>query len=192
MGVTNLAVSSDADIFSNAAIEYTRKRYAKLRTALQRCGSKSAKRHLQKTRGRQQRFQKNTNHVISKQLVDGAKDTNCSIKVENLTYIGTRTTVRGVDNRASIRIGLSPSSIALSSTKQECVGLRLQHVDPRHTSQRCFACGHIEKANRQTQATFLCCLCGHSAHADVNAAKNIAFWAAVNPPIVATRPSWLG
>ncbi|MBA3867765.1 MAG: transposase [Anaerolineae bacterium] len=65
-------------------------------------------------------------------------------------------------------------------------------VDPRYTSQRCCECGHIEKANRKTQDTFLCCQCGHAAHADVNAAKNIAFWAAVNPPIVASRPEKSG
>ncbi|MBC7815095.1 MAG: transposase, partial [Burkholderiales bacterium] len=48
MGVTNIAVSSDGDISSSQAIEYTRKRYAKLRKSLQQCGSKSAKRHLKK------------------------------------------------------------------------------------------------------------------------------------------------
>lgn len=46
-------------------------------------------------------------------------------------------------------------------------------IDPKYTSQRCFACGKVDKANRLTQAEFLCIACGHQEHADVNAAKNI-------------------
>ena len=46
-------------------------------------------------------------------------------------------------------------------------------VNPKHTSQRCHACGHIARENRVSQAAFKCVLCGHVDHADVNAAKNI-------------------
>jgi IS605 OrfB family transposase len=192
MGVTNIAVSSDGDIFSSVNIEYTRKRYAKLRKALQQLGSKSAKRHLKKTAGRQQRFQKDTNHMISKRLVMQAKGTNRSIKVEDLTYIRERTTVQGKDNRAKHSNWAFGQLQYFLAYKARMQGVRLEQVDPRHTSQRCFACGHKERANRKTQDVFLCCACGHSDHADVNAAKNIAFWAAVKPPIVTDRPRRLG
>ena len=47
------------------------------------------------------------------------------------------------------------------------------YVDPRHTSQTCPECYHVSKANRQTQAAFVCVECQHQAHADVVAAKNI-------------------
>jgi len=192
MGVTNIAVSSDGDVFSSETIEYTRKRYAKLRKALQSCGSKSAKRHLKKMGSRQQRFQKDTNHVISKRLVIQAKDTNRSIKVEDLTHIGARTTVRGADNRAKHKNWAFAQLQYFLAYKARMHGVKLESVDPRYTSQRCFECGHVEKANRKTQDTFLCCRCGHSAHADVNAAKNIAFWATVKTPIVASRPEKSG
>ncbi|WP_259401132.1 transposase [Microbispora sp. H13382] len=46
-------------------------------------------------------------------------------------------------------------------------------VDPRNTSRTCARCGHCAKDNRVTQAEFACTACGHAAHADVNAAKNI-------------------
>ena len=187
MGVTNIAVSSDGAIFNREAIEYTRKRYAKLRKALQQCGSKSAKRHLKKMSGRQQCFQKDINHQISKRLVLQAKDTNRSIRVEDLTHIRERTTVRGKDNRAKHSNWVFGQLQYFLAYKARMHGVKLEQVDPRHTSQRCFACGHIEKANRKTQDTFLCCVCGHADHADVNAAKNIAFWAAVKPPIVTGR-----
>jgi transposase len=36
------------------------------------------------------------------------------------------------------------------------------------------ACGHCAADNRESQAVFRCRACGHTDHADVNAAKNIA------------------
>lgn len=57
--------------------------------------------------------------------------------------------------------------------KAERYGRELRLVNPAFTSQRCSCCGHIEKANRKTQATFKCLACGHNENADVNAAKNI-------------------
>ena len=62
-------------------------------------------------------------------------------------------------------------------------GGMLVEVNPRHTSQTCSCCGHMEKENRLTQAVFKCQGCGHKENADVNrsvaelgeanAAKNI-------------------
>ena len=34
-------------------------------------------------------------------------------------------------------------------------------------------CGHVAAENRESQAVFSCVACGHTAHADVNAAQNI-------------------
>lgn len=193
MGVTNIAVDSDGNIFSSEAIEYTRKRYNKLRKALQQCGSKSAKRHLKKMAGRQARFQKDINHCISKRLVKSAQDTKRGIKVEYLTYIRDRTTVRGADNRAKHSNWAFAQLQYFMAYKARLAGVKLEQVDPRYTSQRCFACGHIEKANRKIQDTFLCRQCGHADHADINAAKNIAFWAgSVIPPNVSGRPEKSG
>lgn len=57
--------------------------------------------------------------------------------------------------------------------KTEREGSTLVVVDPRHTSQLCAVCGVIDADNRQTQALFACRHCGHTRHADVNAAVNI-------------------
>jgi len=57
--------------------------------------------------------------------------------------------------------------------KAEDAGRDVIAVDPRHTSQRCSSCGHLDRENRRTQAEFRCQACGHEAHADVNAAINI-------------------
>ncbi|WP_440089927.1 RNA-guided endonuclease InsQ/TnpB family protein, partial [Streptosporangium sp. LJ11] len=50
---------------------------------------------------------------------------------------------------------------------------RVQKIDPRYTSQTCNACKHLAGESRESQALFLCVACGHQAHADVNAAKNV-------------------
>jgi putative transposase len=57
--------------------------------------------------------------------------------------------------------------------KAEEAGREVIAVDPRHTSQRCSCCGHVARENRLTQAKFRCQVCGHEAHADINAAMNI-------------------
>jgi putative transposase len=63
--------------------------------------------------------------------------------------------------------------VAFVVYKAEEAGRETIAVNPRHTSQRCAYCGHVAAGNRVTQAEFRCLACGHSAHADVNAAVNI-------------------
>ncbi|MFL6054151.1 MAG: RNA-guided endonuclease InsQ/TnpB family protein, partial [Actinoallomurus sp.] len=56
---------------------------------------------------------------------------------------------------------------------------RVEKINPAYTSQICHACGHRAAENRESQAVFRCRACGHTDHADVNAAKNIAAGRAV-------------
>ncbi|MFG3437607.1 RNA-guided endonuclease InsQ/TnpB family protein [Nonomuraea sp. NPDC047897] len=63
--------------------------------------------------------------------------------------------------------------LTILSHKAESAGRELIAVDPRNTSRTCSRCGHVAKENRLTQAAFACTACGHTAHADVNAAINI-------------------
>jgi putative transposase len=51
---------------------------------------------------------------------------------------------------------------------------RVEKVSPALTSQRCSACGQVDRASRESQAVFRCTACGFACHADVNAAINIA------------------
>lgn len=54
------------------------------------------------------------------------------------------------------------------------IGDRLEAVPAAYTSQRCSRCGNLEPGQRESQASFRCLSCGHSANADLNAATNIA------------------
>ncbi|MEV4012281.1 transposase [Nonomuraea angiospora] len=57
--------------------------------------------------------------------------------------------------------------------KAESAGRKLIAVNPAGTSRTCSRCGHCARKNRVTQAEFRCTACGHTAHADINAAINI-------------------
>lgn len=54
----------------------------------------------------------------------------------------------------------------------ELKGFRVTEVDPAYTSQMCSSCGFVHGTNRKGNS-FGCLSCGHRAHADVNAAKNL-------------------
>jgi putative transposase len=61
-------------------------------------------------------------------------------------------------------------------------GGKLLLVAPRNTSRECSHCHHVSKENRLSRSAFVCVACGHTAHADTNAAKNIegrAGWARI-------------
>lgn len=183
LGIRNLAVDSDGESHSGAAVEATRQRQQRLRNGLQSAGTKSAKRHLKKLAGKEARFRSHTNHCISKQIVAKAKDTGRGIAVEDLTGIRERATVR----RAQRAMHSGWAFFQLRSFlayKAALAGVTLVAVDPRNTSRTCPACGYIDKANRRSQAEFRCTACGFEANADFVGATNIARRAVVMQPIV--------
>jgi putative transposase len=57
--------------------------------------------------------------------------------------------------------------------KAEEAGRVVVFVKAEYSSQTCVACGYVAPQNRRSQAVFMCVRCGHSDHADVNAAKII-------------------
>ncbi len=185
LGVVNIAVDSDGEGHTSEAIEHNRQKIQRLRSRLQQRGSLSAKRHLRKLAGRQRRFQKDTNHVISKRLVEKAQRTNRAIGLEDLTGIRSRTRAKGAEQRARQSNWAFYQLRAYIAYKARMAGIPMVLVDPHHTSQQCSNCGFVDSRNRRSQSEFLCLYCSYADHADINAAKNIAFRAAiVRQPIV--------
>jgi putative transposase len=62
---------------------------------------------------------------------------------------------------------------AMLSYKQDWNGGMVIKVPAHHTSQTCPRCHHIAKANRLTQADFVCVECGYRNNADLVGAINI-------------------
>ena len=187
LGVVNLATDLDGTVYSGAAVETKRRTYTHRRRNLQRKGTKAAKRKLRRISGRQSRLQKDTNHRISKALVQSAQRTGRALALEDLTGIRDRVTAR---RRQRGRLHNWPFFQLRSfvAYKARLVGVPLILVDPRYTSQTCPDCGLIDRRNRPSQATFSCIGCGFAGPADTVAAGNIRSRAraVVNPPMVAT------
>jgi putative transposase len=187
LGIVNLATDSEGEFFTGSQVKAVRNRYYKRRQALQKVGTRSAKRRLKKMSGREKRFQKDTNHRISKVLVQKAVRTRKALALEDLTGIRERVTVRR-ENRYERHSWAFYQLSTFSSYKAAWAGVQVKFVDPRNTSRTCSQCRHCEKANRQFQASFLCKQCGFCLHADVNAAMNISR-AEVKRPMVVTGNS---
>jgi putative transposase len=185
LGIANLATDSEGQHFTGARIHQARMRYHAHRQRLQQCGTRSAKKRLRRVAGREARFQKDTNHCISKVLVTKAVVARKALALEDLSGIRERTTVRRAHRYARHSWAFFQLR-AFLAYKAAWAGIPVYLVDPRDTSRTCSRCGHCEKANRKSQAEFFCRRCGYSIHADVNAAINISR-AAVNRPIVLPR-----
>ena len=73
-------------------------------------------------------------------------------------------------NREILRSGWG---LLVRRLEQKAPG-RVEKIRPAFTSQRCSACGQVDRDSRESQAVFRCTACGFACHADVNAARNIA------------------
>ncbi|QLE75374.1 IS200/IS605 family element transposase accessory protein TnpB [Streptomyces rectiverticillatus] len=172
LGIVNIATTSDGKIHAGRRLNRYRRRQLALRAKLQKKGTKSAKRVLKRQRRKESRKATEANHIISKRIVTVAERTGRGIALEDL---------KGIRERARLR---KPQRVALHSWafaqlgqfveyKARRAGIPVLFVDPAYTSRRCAECGHADKANRVSQARFVCRSCGVVAHADRNASRNI-------------------
>lgn len=137
-------------------------------------GRRTRLKPIEKLQDRVENFKRTTNHKYSKKIVELALQQRCGvIQMEDLkgvaadekkaTFLGNWTYYdlqEKIENKAKER------------------GIVVVKIDPKYTSQRCSECGYIHKDNRpkgeKGQSYFKCVECGFEAHADYNAAKNIA------------------
>jgi IS605 OrfB family transposase len=174
LGLNRPAVTSNNKFLGQRRWKAVEGRYFKAIRALQKKGTKSAKRHLRKLKHRRARFRKDADHVLSKQIVQAAEP-GSTIVLENLTDIRKRTKAKR-HTRTKRRMHSWPFASLKSKVeyKAEERGCTVVAVDPRHTSQTCSCCGHTARNNRRSQSAFLCRKCEYQLNADLNAARNIA------------------
>ena len=185
LGLKRIATDSDGEPYTAAKVLGLRARYAHMRTKLQKKGTASARKLRRKRSKREHRFQKDVNHCIAKEIVQRAIESGRAVALEDLTHLRERVRLKKSQRRA--HSSWAYADLRAKIAYQACMaGVAVVLVDPRHTSQTCSRCGHCERANRQSQASFLCRQCGYAAHADCNAAVNIAVRgrAAVNLPYI--------
>ena len=68
------------------------------------------------------------------------------------------------------QLGHIPDQLVWGAQKR---GLPITFVNAAYSSQECYHCHYTDRANRTTQETFCCVVCGHHAHADENASRNL-------------------
>jgi IS605 OrfB family transposase len=185
LGIVYLATDNDGETFSGKQVDKVREKNATLRANLQTAGTKSATKHLKKLSGRESRFHRDINHIISKKIVAKAKDTRQAIALEDLTGIRKSVTVRRTQ-RSRLHSWAFYQLRSFIEYKAAIAGIPVFLVNPRGTSHICPECKHNERANRPDRNTFRCVQCGFSGNADHIAAINIAARAVeVNLRIVA-------
>lgn len=179
LGIVNLAVTTDDDPktfdvrWSGGAVTAPRKSNLVMRTALQKVGTKSAKRKLRTRRRKEQRFAADVNHQLSKSIVASAQRTVRGIAIEDLLGYLRAGTAGEEAASAGVFVGVCPVA-GLCHLQGGDGGVPVQVIDPRNTSRTCSECGFCDAKNRRGQAGFECQDCGWIAHADHNASRSIA------------------
>ena len=172
LGIVNIATTSDGEIMAGRALNRGRLRERTLRTKLQRKNTPSTKRRLKKRRRKEARRAKDINHKIAKHVVAEAVRTGRGIALEELTGIRERVRLRK-PQRATHSSWSFAQLGAFIAYKAKKAGVPVVYVDPAYTSRTCAECGHIDRANRVSQAWFACRSCGFVDHADRNSSRNI-------------------
>lgn len=172
LGIVNIAVRDDGKTYSGNQIEVARRRHHSRRRALQKVGTRSAKRALRRASGKQARFQRHTNHVISKAVVADAERDRSFVVLEDLGGIRDRVKVKRHQRARQANWGFAELR-ELIEYKAALKGVPVVFVDPRNTSRQCPCCGLIDKRNRPNRNTFQCIGCGFAGPADHIAACNI-------------------
>ncbi len=184
-GIAEIATTSEGKSYSGEKVKSLRRKMKAYRSRLQKRGTKSAKRRLKKAAKKQERFVRNTNHCISKELVRDARASKKALGLEDLTGIRARANGFNKEMRWQMGNWAFAQLREFITYKSKQAGVAVICVHPALTSRTCSVCGCCEKGNRKSQKHFKCLACGHTANADSNASINISRRAAVNRPTVA-------
>ena len=168
-GINKIAVLSTNKFFDGKKIKTISRRYEKIRSMLQ-SKKHSGKRHLRKIKSKEQRFRRNANHVITKQIVNSI-DSGSTIILEKLT--GIRNAQARKEQRKELNKWNFFQFEQFLKYKAMTKGIRVEYTPARYTSQKCSRCGTILKSNRKFQSLYICKHCSFSLNADLNASRNI-------------------
>ncbi|TDD03565.1 transposase [Nonomuraea deserti] len=187
MGVASLVTTSDGVHVANArhlAVTADRLAAAQREPARKKRGSRRRRKAVARVaalHGKVRRQRLDGAHKAALALM-GCYDVivHEDLRITNMTRSAAGTSERPGRNVAQ-KSGLNRSILdagwgvflTVLAHKAESAGRKLIAVNPAGTSRTCSRCGHCARENRVTQAEFACTACGHTAHADVDAAINI-------------------
>ena len=194
LGLTKLVHLSDGYQIENPRFSTNKKAKRTLKIRQRRVshktkGSKNRKkaaikvsRFHQKISDKRQAHQwKTANKIVSRSIdAIALEDLNISGMMRRCKVKSDEKTGRFLKNGQSRKKGLNR---AISDAGWGNLGLKIEYlaakqgkivikVNPKHSSQECRNCGHIDQENRDGEK-FICVECGYHEHADIGAAKTI-------------------
>jgi transposase len=144
-----------------------RRRKAKLRACLKKKGVKRLASTRNKKLGRHVRQE--INRAVSALYRDHP---DAQFAYERLNVTGMQFKARRMNAYLyASNLAHIPAQVGWGAAKR---GIRANKVKSAYSSQECHRCHYAAPENRPSQQTFCCGVCGHTQHADVNAAKNLA------------------
>jgi putative transposase len=190
VGENNIATTSNGSIHGGGKLRHERDKFLERRKKLQSNGSPSAKRCLKRISGRESRYVKETNHIISKSIVEEAFNMGAKVIIlEELTNIRKR--IKGSKRLRSRLHRWSWYELQqFIKYKAQAKGIATIYVNPAYTSQTCSKCDCLGSRHKHL---FKCLNCGSYQHSDRNASINllklgesvVSSTAFVNMPMVA-------
>ncbi|OTN94490.1 RNA-guided endonuclease InsQ/TnpB family protein [Enterococcus faecium] len=127
---------------------------------------------IKKSKDKEQRWMKDQDHKISREIVDFAIEHNVGIiRLEKLANIRKQTR-KSRKNNHSLSSWSFYRLASFIEYKANLVGIKVEYVNPAYTSQRCPNCGHLHHAKDRR---YSCSDCGYIGHRDIVGAKNIIF-----------------
>ena len=173
-GLTDIISTSDNTKHSADWINQYREKRQKVRSSIQRKGTRSSKKLLKRLSGKERTTATILNHTISKSLVQSAKEQGKGIAIEDLTNIRFTSKRRNKKFRTKLGRWNFGQLRSFLEYKSLLNGVQLVVVEPRYTSQTCSCCKHIGK---RTNKVFKCT--NQNCEVDVldsdyNASLNIA------------------
>ena len=187
MGVTHFLTTSDGEHVPNSRyLARSAAKLARTQQVLARCkrGSKRRRAVVQRVASIHRKVRNQRTDQAHKVALDLVRTVDV-IAHENLTIRNmTRTaagTIEQPGRNVAAKSGLNRSILdagwgvffEILTHKAESAGRIMIAVDPRNTSRTCPQCRHCAAGNRDREV-FRCLSCGYLAHADTNAAVNIA------------------
>ena len=162
-------------------IRQIRRSYQKLRKSLQKAKKLKT---LKRLESKERRTITHINHIISKQLVQLAKDYDCGIRLEDLSNIRKTSKQRKKNKSDAAQNRDFWSYYQLENFifyKAQLAGILVEKIPAPYTSKSCCKCGAIGSRNKHH---FSCKRCNAKYHSDWGASQNIGKWLGLNCSLV--------
>lgn len=132
--------------------------------------TRSVRRALKRLSGRRSRRTRDFARVTAKRLVQWAPADAVLVFEDLQMQQPAKGLTRGVALRRRLSLWQHQAIRAAVESKAQMAGVAVTIVDPAYTSKNCSRCGLRGVRKRHA---FTCPSCGHTQHADINAAVNI-------------------